>query len=59
MHVEQIKYRYVRVRELRRHGIKYRPGSTGCIERERVQTRSREVVASQDTDRGVVAEARP
>ncbi len=33
MHAEQIEYRYVRVRELRRHGTKYRPGSTVCIER--------------------------
>ena len=36
MHAEQIEYRYVRVRELRRHGAKHRPDSTGCIERERV-----------------------
>ena len=35
-HAVQPEYRYVRVRELRRHGAKHRPGSTGCIERERV-----------------------
>ena len=59
MHAEQIEYRYVRVWELRRHGAKHRTGSTGCIEQERVQARSKEAVASQEGDRGVVAEERP
>ena len=51
LHAEQIEYRYVWVRELRRHGAKHWPGSTGCFERECVQARSREVAASQDRDR--------
>ena len=59
MHAEQIEYRYVMIRELRRHGAKHRTGSTGCIEQERVYARSREAAASQERDRGVVAKARP
>jgi len=42
---QHIEYRYDKVRELRRLGAMHRPGSTGCIEKERVHVGSREALS--------------